>query len=440
MSQIASPNPKIQVVFGVASGLQLIGGISVSWILWRRRSLPALKIRNVPLVLAQLWSLTICMLAYGSIYLFLSFNCFWQAMFTFVPLMSFVASMTVRCYLLNLVFSASVEGAKLAEKLGNAKGIDASEKLKRLKKLYQPKVILCLFVFEAIVISLPYIITASVQASSVDVPSRLETCSHVYTRSAFTVVVTMLVVGAVILAFFYLRIRHVRDSFRIKEEITSTIALFVSIAVAIAVLEISRIVAETGVYALLRLIYYAQVWIGIGIALHYSIPEERLIPCIRPVRSEQNTYSTRISSNPNSLESLKKEMEFRFLHTDQGFEAFKDFLVKEFSSENAFFYKQWKNFADRYDSLSPEQRVSTGKMILGNFISEDAALCVNISFLCRKTTLSAPPEDPKSFEPAIREILDLMVKDSFKRFRVSPEYSEFMENRSKSVDEIVDAI
>jgi hypothetical protein len=438
---MSDPTPLVQAVFGIASGLQLIGGIGVSWILWRHRSLPALKIRNVPLVLAQLWSMTICMLAYGSKYLFLSSNCFWQAMFTFVPLMSFVASMTVRCYLLNLVFSASVEGAKLAEKLGNAKGIDASEKLKRLKKLYQPHIVLVIFAIEAVAISLPFLVALFRQTSIGDLSGSTNdlVCEEVYGSETLSPVIYTLIVGACILLFFYVRLRHVRENFNIKTEITAFIVLFVVIAVSLGFFEISGVVPETGAWALIRLIYFVEAWMGTTIALNYAIPEECWLPWKRSSIAEKPS-NTSTATKPSSLETLIKEMESIFLNTDDGFEVFKDFLVKEFSSENAFFYKQCKIFADSCSTMNQEQRRSAGMMIMNNFISDDAPLCINVSFLCRKNTLLGPADDPSTFDPAVHEIVDLMVKDSFKRFRLSEEYNRFFDERSKTIVEIVESI
>jgi hypothetical protein len=201
-------------------------------------------------------------------------------------------------------------------------------------------------------------------------------------------------------------------------------------------------------------------------ALHNSLPlvfivNESLIKIYRATSSRAN--------NPllTSKEKVDVEWEFHLIMAEEeGQKLFADFLKKELSVENILFYLDVERY--RNGELEKEELYET-------YIADSAPLCVNISAKNRKylvSTLGAKadpknatrslklamigtfsfkakepeakvPEPPMPllegaealtiFDDAFEEIRNLMIRDSFSRFRTTPEFKDFLANRLSTV-------
>jgi hypothetical protein len=131
------------------------------------------------------------------------------------------------------------------------------------------------------------------------------------------------------------------------------------------------------------------------------------------------------------------------LSVEEGFELFKERLQEEFSVENILFWQD----VNRY-----KKGEVTAQFIFENYIPLSAPLCVNLSAKVRKCLEAKfdpskvvermsqascvdsdkllSPVELDEFDAAQGEIFDLLVRDSFLRFRATPKYEEF---RSKNL-------
>jgi hypothetical protein len=202
-----------------------------------------------------------------------------------------------------------------------------------------------------------------------------------------------------------------------------------------------------------------------------------------PSQHSSGAASPRSDGGMKSVEELSKEF-LELLLDPKGEQLFKGYLVKEFSVENLLFWKTVRRFKEIYTSenghLDEKRLLHHSVKIYKQFVSMYAPLSINISSACKErlekrlgikdivpsrqqvssfgapgaTSVNVgakavevdlegkapeasisvagpqanPPEalDGTIFEEAQKEIFSLMVKDSFRRFRLAKEYKDFV--------------
>jgi hypothetical protein len=282
--------------------------------------------------------------------------------------------------------------------------------------------------------------------------------------------------------YFIYKTRRNFDNFRIKEELRS---VFFS-AVILMILEfiesfpgysnifyrkdgafpVHNIAITAGVYMvhMFFVLYQPIYW-----SFHFN----------EAIRKSSMPTSAQSSSMRISLSQVKDQVT-SVLEDPQGLEALKKFLITEFSVENVLFYTAVQKFRALFaeDSFSKEEIYLSASVIYCRFISSEGVLVINISGQTRDnvrrallvkpnpehdektvdglvTPIRIPeeieleelgragsiatinltniPDVPKElFDEAWGEVLTLIAKDSFPRFKMKREYSEIWQNLLQS--------
>jgi len=129
-------------------------------------------------------------------------------------------------------------------------------------------------------------------------------------------------------------------------------------------------------------------------------------------------------SNPSDTES--KDVTFReMLDTPSFFEAFRQFVVSEYSEQNVLFYTACNKFRQEGQHQSRPELTAAAKKICTMYIGGSALLEVNVSANETTGLLAAVEKGevtPDIFEPTKLVIMKLMERDSWKRFEKTPAY------------------
>jgi len=107
-------------------------------------------------------------------------------------------------------------------------------------------------------------------------------------------------------------------------------------------------------------------------------------------------------------------------------------MTKEHSTENFLFWKTVRQFSNNFSSdieICTEELVEEARTIFNTFISEDSKYTLNlpaeITAELRKiftdTFLFPKGINQWVFKPAMRAILDLISRDTYRRFKATPE-------------------
>lgn len=150
------------------------------------------------------------------------------------------------------------------------------------------------------------------------------------------------------------------------------------------------------------------------------------------------------SANPNS----PKERLVFFLTDIDGFRALEQFLCKEFSVENGYFFNSVEKYKrkcmEMKDSFNPR---TEARKIFNEYCSENASLCINIASEVRRKITGVLNEEKniddatfihetlKHFSDAQAEVFDLILRDSFRRFNKSQEYKDYQARFGPEEDE-----
>jgi Leucine-rich repeat (LRR) protein len=122
----------------------------------------------------------------------------------------------------------------------------------------------------------------------------------------------------------------------------------------------------------------------------------------------------------------------RLLKSPKGLSALETFMEKEYSIENLLFFKAIYEFSRTYSSdieITTTELVDSAKVIFATFIAEDSKYTINLPGDIHKElrrTFTDTFVFPKGinqwvFKPAARAILDLISRDTFRRFKSTPE-------------------
>ncbi|XP_061436380.1 regulator of G-protein signaling 14-like [Lethenteron reissneri] len=113
----------------------------------------------------------------------------------------------------------------------------------------------------------------------------------------------------------------------------------------------------------------------------------------------------------------------RLLHDPLGLQLFTAFLKKEFSEENIMFWQACEDFR-QIPSDQAAQLFQTARRIYERFLSEKAAMPVNIDSQAHISDDNLNAPHPAMFHVQQQQIFNLMKFDSYSRFLKSPPYQE----------------
>eukprot|EP00475_Leptophrys_vorax_P017532 TRINITY_DN24171_c0_g1_i3.p1 TRINITY_DN24171_c0_g1~~TRINITY_DN24171_c0_g1_i3.p1 ORF type:complete len:264 (-),score=80.68 TRINITY_DN24171_c0_g1_i3:14-805(-) len=139
------------------------------------------------------------------------------------------------------------------------------------------------------------------------------------------------------------------------------------------------------------------------------------------------SYTVAVDGNEQAKKDRQELVELISLKAVRGMLA--DFMAQEFSIENLKFILSVWELRDKNDDLAKSKALV--RSIYDQFISDQSELCVNISFDCRRriqtsvleperiVVAGSPVENAwKVFAEAEDEILDLIARDTFRRFKL----------------------
>eukprot|EP00475_Leptophrys_vorax_P035712 TRINITY_DN5917_c0_g2_i1.p1 TRINITY_DN5917_c0_g2~~TRINITY_DN5917_c0_g2_i1.p1 ORF type:complete len:233 (-),score=43.07 TRINITY_DN5917_c0_g2_i1:133-831(-) len=159
----------------------------------------------------------------------------------------------------------------------------------------------------------------------------------------------------------------------------------------------------------------------------------------------QQDQTTGATGSSYQLKSLKQTtVQFKMvLEDNEGSQLFQKFLEQEWSVENILFWKVAVDFRTSFPSYNTEEASSMFKEICERYVVEESALCVNLPYQVRQKLTKMyvdakdAPDSPSAgssssrraanvtitsdvFIEAEEEIFNLMMKDPFRRFCLSP--------------------
>jgi hypothetical protein len=149
------------------------------------------------------------------------------------------------------------------------------------------------------------------------------------------------------------------------------------------------------------------------------------------------------SITPNAIPTVRVQLD-AVLCDSTGKKLLQNFMTSEYSIENLMFVEACSAFEQAVQSPSPDKDlVDIAASIMGNFIKDSGQFTVNISFKKRKELTenfedlveklqdlkSENKEDEskvfKFFDAAKEEVLVMIAKDTFTRFRLTKEYLDW---------------
>uniref|UniRef100_A0A336M2D8 CSON010776 protein n=1 Tax=Culicoides sonorensis TaxID=179676 RepID=A0A336M2D8_CULSO len=159
----------------------------------------------------------------------------------------------------------------------------------------------------------------------------------------------------------------------------------------------------------------------------------------RPSLSQKNQYSSSESSiNKQSCESINSiELQGpsgwacafeKLLEDREGIHVFAEFLKKEISAENIYFWAA----CERYSHLSESERPNEAVKIFDKYLGPDATEPVNVDSKARTYAQNRlESAAPDLFDSAHKQIFNLMKFDSYPRFLKSDLYKKCLESENK---------
>eukprot|EP00475_Leptophrys_vorax_P017533 TRINITY_DN24171_c0_g1_i4.p1 TRINITY_DN24171_c0_g1~~TRINITY_DN24171_c0_g1_i4.p1 ORF type:complete len:439 (-),score=96.28 TRINITY_DN24171_c0_g1_i4:32-1348(-) len=235
---------------------------------------------------------------------------------------------------------------------------------------------------------------------------------------------------AVIVFFSTIFLRNVQENIGIRREILSFLGLFLYQVVLICI-DLMNPGVLGSAYRLVTFIIpgYFFWFVGVGYVLlqSYLIDEDDVENSKISV-----SYTTGNISTAASADTIRRDREdlIKLISHDAVRGMLAEFMAQEFSIENLKFILSVRELRDNPPKDQDKMRESI-KNIHDHFICEESELCVNISFDCRMKIQRAVVGDAaalswKIFEEAESEILDLIARDTFKRFKLrSKQYQDW---------------
>eukprot|EP01006_Ploeotia_vitrea_P036819 TRINITY_DN66061_c7_g4_i2.p1 TRINITY_DN66061_c7_g4~~TRINITY_DN66061_c7_g4_i2.p1 ORF type:complete len:434 (-),score=256.01 TRINITY_DN66061_c7_g4_i2:999-2300(-) len=142
---------------------------------------------------------------------------------------------------------------------------------------------------------------------------------------------------------------------------------------------------------------------------------------------------------PEALDNFKAKLRQysislrHLMHSSLALQYFTKHLECEYAVENIMFWRAVKEFREEYDAADPgdDYMVEGAEAIVGEYVADSAPHQVNLPATIKKELLQAVLTRRVTkhiFEEAEEAVLDLMDRDSFKRFKSSALFQEFVNN------------
>jgi hypothetical protein len=299
-----------------------------------------------------------------------------------------------------------------------------------------------------------------------DVQVTSQKCQEIIGSGGYLAVMFFLyfvLVGSVIVV----PLLKLNDNFSMGKEIRALVVLGVVMSI---------MANTTSSYAIYNaLIIQTRAWnfvVGV-VTVPLVIAVQLLFPVYLSIQHESNQKrredATAHDNNPRTIQSDMQEM-MKLISTESGRALFLAFLELEFSVENLFFIEACKCFKKSYSQRALSDNVQEALLIRNMFIHPSSPHCVNISYKTRQQvlTLLQPFEKenreskvkesvvstdsqssavllldrmlsvdlvPEVFDLASEEVMNVLTKDTFIRFKYSPSYknlymTELQESKS----------
>lgn len=117
------------------------------------------------------------------------------------------------------------------------------------------------------------------------------------------------------------------------------------------------------------------------------------------------------------------------LYHPMGIKAFQKFCESEYSVENLEFWIAVKNYAEKANERTNEERLSSAQEIMHKFLGENSEFQVNLAGQLTSEVMDEIGSGKAGidlFEDMSGEILRLMMRDSFTRFKSSQLFGELL--------------
>jgi hypothetical protein len=239
--------------------------------------------------------------------------------------------------------------------------------------------------------------------------------------------------------FFGIRLLKMNDNFNFATEIRMLLVhvclLIICSATAFVYLPISGrpLTAESlEIYGIVLVSFFIpvffmiQCWYPVVLSFLHQMKQSRM----KQSKTSDNSLRDKLLTPASTVASLNHELE-RVISSTHAREQFLNFLKSEFAVENLFFFEECANFKRQAEGNTlAEELTRTAIEIRDNYVCTSAPYSVNISFTTRKAVLedlATGKINANTFENAQTEIFNLMVRDSFVRFKYS-KFSTALEN------------
>jgi len=177
---------------------------------------------------------------------------------------------------------------------------------------------------------------------------------------------------------------------------------------------------------------------------YQPIPEDYpYIPVIRQLEDKKNQ---KLKSHTEDQNLLRK-----ILKSTKGKATLEAFMEKEYSIENLMFWKDISAFGKNYNSdveITTAEIIDSAKQIFYTFIAEDSKYTINIPadiHMNLRKIFTDTYVFPKGinqwvFKPALRAILELISRDTFRRFKATEEgmaMIKYIQDKTKKEKKVI---
>jgi hypothetical protein len=234
-------------------------------------------------------------------------------------------------------------------------------------------------------------------------------------------------------AFLWYKLRGVRDNYYVKQELLQLSVLMIPPAIYILLVITSQTTEHfvltgdwnygTAIFLGLNAFGVVVVSCGIPIWRSYSSEFNQIAGTAESEMEELKGAPPAKRNIYKSLDHMRKEFLF-VLSDSECSQLFQKFLEREWSVENILFWNAVRDFKSKFDGLDENSQESMAHKIYNEYVTESAALCVNLPYevrikISKVINDESFPKEPIScelFKAAEEEIFQLMLRDSYRRF------------------------
>jgi hypothetical protein len=410
----------------------------------RRRSHALIRTRSLGLVIAQetfMISLTtvniVSIVFYTSqsscgVWIFLS-------LFTFL---SFLLTISVRLVRLLLKFVYAQQAiADFARRAENSPTLVAEDKpwlLRNWRKLAKRPIQFGITMSLVALVLLPFLIELAIRPDLTRIKAYEKQCvqiAWIFTQiSGAIALVICIPTGYVIY-----RLKKCRENFFIKSEMAWIALTFVYVFIIVIIVWTHHEILDFGFsraefYGLLIFLFVIPNLCTLGASYYRTL-------WLCRVREGENRVKKMARSSQRDSRSTGTGLDdFRNMIRDaEGFNLFRQFLIKELSVENLLFWREVEAYQQFEESgLPAEKLLEKGKDIYNRYVDLNAAsMSINISWMARKDITAAFGDSCGTyvsgvFQKAQDEVVMLLFNDSYRRFAMTVAFTEYTTSSTKS--------